>query len=69
MEREKRVTFNAEKINVMLIGKAKSNTEIDVQLKNGLVRELDEYKFLGNWLNKKEIWINRLKNFSKRQKE
>ena len=53
MEREKGVTFNVEKTNIMLIGKAKNETEMDIQLKNGLVREVEEYKFLGNWLNKK----------------
>ena len=26
---------------------------MDIQLKNSLVREMEEYKFLGNWLNKK----------------
>ena len=53
MEKEKGVTFNVEKTNIMLIGKAKNETEMDIQLKNGLVREVEEYKFLGNWLNKK----------------
>ena len=37
----------------MIFGKAKTGTEMDMQLKNGLAREVEEYKFLGNWLNKK----------------
>ena len=53
MEKEKGVIFNVEKTNIMLIGKAKNETEIDIQLKNGLLREVEEYKFLGNWLKKK----------------
>ena len=33
MEREKGVTFNVEKTNVMFFGKAKNDTKIDIRLK------------------------------------
>ena len=53
MEIEKGITFNVEKINVMIIGKKKEGNEMEIELKYGLVREVEEYKYLGNWLNKK----------------
>ena len=46
MEREKGFAFNGEKTNVMLIGKAKNDTEMDIQLKWFSTRR-EEYNFSG----------------------
>ena len=69
MEREKGVTFNLEKTNAMLMGKAKNDTEMDIQLKNGLVREVEEHKFLGNWLNKKGNMDKQIDELEKKAEE
>ena len=37
----------------MTVGKRKGKEEVKVELKKGMVKEVDEYKFLGNWINSK----------------
>ena len=69
MEIEKGITFTVEKTNVMIIGKKKKGNEMEIELKNGLVREVEECKFLGNWLNEKGNMDRQIEEIEKRQKE
>ena len=42
---------------------------MDIKLQNGLMQEVEEYKFLGNWLNKKGDMDKQIEELEKRQEE
>ena len=53
MEKLKKFTYGLKKTNYMIIRTGKEKDEIIVEsVKNGVVQEVTEYKYLGLWINK-----------------
>lgn len=69
MEKKKKFTFSAEKSNFMVIRTGKTEKEKPkIELKNGEIKETEEYKYLGNWICGKGTIERQVKEISGRMK-
>ena len=60
--------FNTEKSNVLIVKKENEKEEMVIELKKGMIREVQEYKFLGNWINSKGNMDRHVQELEKKTK-
>ena len=67
MEKKKRYTFNTDKSNYMIIRTGKEEQEhIEIEVKKGKLKEVDKYKYLGNWIGNKGDAEEQIKEIERR---
>uniref|UniRef100_A0A7M5VCA9 Reverse transcriptase domain-containing protein n=1 Tax=Clytia hemisphaerica TaxID=252671 RepID=A0A7M5VCA9_9CNID len=66
MEETKKFTFSTSKTKILHIGKKKNEEELSFELREGMVRECQEYKYLGTWLNQKGNFSRQLQEIEQR---
>ena len=55
-----------DKTNIVRIGKGKNKEEATIELKKGQVKEVEKYKFLGNWINERGNMTDQIEEIESR---